>query len=78
MIHIYNWKTNHSAEDAIMTGPRFTVNAKILDNVMGITRFLTRENVHRNGGVELSHIKVLKGKMYSFGAVNLCNLTVDF
>ena len=51
MIHIYNWKTNHSAEDAIMTGPRFTVNAKILDNVMGITRFLTRENVHRNGRV---------------------------
>ena len=31
--------------------PRFTVNAKILDNVMRITEYLTKENVRRNGGV---------------------------
>ena len=34
-----------------MAEPRFTINARILDNVLGITRFLTRNDVHRNGGV---------------------------
>ena len=31
--------------------PRFTVNAKILDNIMRITESLTKEKVRRNGGV---------------------------
>lgn len=31
--------------------PRFTINARILDNVTRITEFLTRDNVRRNGGI---------------------------